>query len=371
MNNTISLLFAGDFTPPENTENTYSDELKDVLNDKDFSLVNLETPLTNSDNKIEKTGNNFKRPPSTIKHIKNGYFDAVALSNNHIRDYGDEGVNDTIETCNVNNIQTVGAGKNIEEAKKPLRIQVKGKKISILNYSEREFNIASDTKAGANPYDNISAFYDIQKEKQENDYVIVVYHGGLEYQYYPTPEMVRKFKYMIDVGADAVISHHTHRISGVMSYNNKPLVFGLGNFLAHTKGVPAKDWLTGLIVRLSINSDSVTVDYFPVEMAKSFDHVKVLLDMEQKTVLKKIKEINTIIKEERLLQDYWKKQDQIAKARTIRILKSNSFFEYRLRKYLSVFFIKKLSDYKRKNLVNIIQCDSHREQLVRIFNAKQ
>ncbi|MFW5804750.1 MAG: CapA family protein, partial [bacterium] len=144
IDNKITLLFADNFSTQENTDNIYSDELKEVLRDKDYSIVNLETPLTNGNQPIEKLGNNFKRNPQTIKHIKDGFFDAVTLSNNHIRDYDDEGVLDTLKTCNDQNIQTVGAGKNINDAAKPLRLNIKGKKISILNYSEKEFNIASE-----------------------------------------------------------------------------------------------------------------------------------------------------------------------------------------------------------------------------------
>ncbi len=97
--NTINLLFAGDFIPPESSENIYSANLAKILENKDFSIVNLETPLTESRDKILKTGNNFQRSPDCISHIKDGHFDAVCLSNNHIRDYGTQGVMDTLEVC--------------------------------------------------------------------------------------------------------------------------------------------------------------------------------------------------------------------------------------------------------------------------------
>lgn len=163
----IRLLFAGDLIPPDTSANIFSEKLMGVLQDKDFSIVNLETPLTLGKNKIEKTGNNFKRSPSAIRHVTEGYFDAVALSNNHIRDYGDEGVNDTLNTCAQNGILTVGAGRNAEEAAKPLRLNLKGNKFCILNYSEREFNTATETRAGANSFDLIDVFYQIKSEKEK------------------------------------------------------------------------------------------------------------------------------------------------------------------------------------------------------------
>jgi len=188
MSEEIKIIFTGDFIPPNKTDSQiYSDELLKLLKDKDFSITNLETPLTDSNVSITKTGRNFKRSPSSIKFIKEGHFDAVCLSNNHIRDYDDQGVVDTIDTCHKNNIKTVGAGKNLSEAKLPLHLNIKGKQISILNYSEKEFNIADNGKAGANPFDLIDAYNDVKREREKNDYVIVVYHGGLEYHHIPYP----------------------------------------------------------------------------------------------------------------------------------------------------------------------------------------
>jgi len=92
----IKLIFAGDFIPSESRDSIYSPNLKKFLKDKDFSIVNLETPLTLSNTPILKTGNNFKCAPETIRHILHGCFDAVTLSNNHIRDYGDKGVLDLL-----------------------------------------------------------------------------------------------------------------------------------------------------------------------------------------------------------------------------------------------------------------------------------
>ncbi|MCB2219446.1 MAG: CapA family protein [Bacteroidetes bacterium] len=363
--NEVILLFAGDFIPPETSDCIYSEELLQVLKDKDFSIVNLETPITTSNTKIEKTGNNFKRHPDTIKHINDGCFDAVALSNNHIRDYGDTGVLDTIEICKQNKINTVGAGKNIQDAQKPLRIQIKGIKISILNYSEREFNIADEKKAGANPYDTISSFYDIQKEKLENDHVIVVYHGGIEYQYYPTPEMVRKFKYMVDIGADAIVSHHTHRYSGSIIYKDKPIMFGLGNFISHTRSKVTKDWQVGVIARLSFFNKKIKSEFVPTIMNVSFNQIHLFECFY--SILNEIESISENIENKEFFEKYWAKQDSLAKNGLYLFLKSNSRFNYRLKKYFPFVISNKLNSFKRKNLLNLVQCDSHRERLIRIL----
>jgi poly-gamma-glutamate capsule biosynthesis protein CapA/YwtB (metallophosphatase superfamily) len=363
----IKLLFAGDFMPPETSECIYSEELMQLLKDKDFSIVNLEAPLTNDNNPIKKTGNNFKSPPETIRHIKDGYFDAVALSNNHIRDYGDQGVIDTLRICSDNNIQTVGAGRNIAEAAKPLQLNIKGKTISILNYSEREFNIASDTHAGANPFDLIDAFHQVKSEKEENDIVIVVYHGGLEYMKYPTPQIVKTFKYLADVGADAVIGHHTHFYSGMIEHQGKPLIFSLGNFFAETSTKnPRPEMSIGLLANLCIDEDNkVSSSLTPMTQDTNNKIIDLLNEGQKTEVLNDIRNISVVINNERELKNIWNLYYQEEQGRVTNILASDSKLEYRLRKRFP--YLNKISSYKAAIVLNLMRCDSHRYKTIEIL----
>jgi hypothetical protein len=363
----IKLLFAGDFMPPETSDCLYSEELKQVLKDKDFSIVNLEAPLTTGNNPIKKTGNNFKRTPETIRHIKDGYFDAVALSNNHIRDYGDQGVIDTLQICSDNDIQTVGAGQNIAEAAKPLRLNIKGKKFSILNYSEREFNIASDMHAGANPFDLIDAYHQIKTEKEENDFVLVVYHGGLEYMKYPTPQVLKSFKYLVDVGADAVIAHHTHFYSGIIEHQGKPLIFSLGNFYAETSAKNPKPELSiGLLANLQIDEDNIiSTSLIPVSQNTSKKNINLLNEPRQTEVKNDIQSISVVIINEKELDDIWDLYYQKEQSRLSSILASGSNIEFRLRKRIS--YLNRISSYKAAILLNLMRCDAHRFKTIEIL----
>ncbi|MFW5803677.1 MAG: CapA family protein [bacterium] len=366
----IKILFAGDFIPPETDSNLYSEELQEVLKDKDFSLVNLETPLTNGNQPIEKLGNNFKRSPKAIKRIKDGFFDAVTLSNNHIRDYGDEGVLDTLKTCNKHNIQTVGAGKNINKARKPLRLNIKGKKLSILNYSEREFNIASENQAGANPYDTITAFYDIQKEKKENDYVIIVYHGGMEFIKFPTEEMIREFEYIIDLGADAMITHHSHVYSGITLYKDKPIFFGLGNFYMDYINLkkPPKNSEIGLISTLKIKENKIMFDYTPIYQNNNTKILSLLNKNQLNKFEESINNISNLIRNKYVLRgilnDLLKKEEN----NLISFFNSSTKFEYKVRKRFKIFN-KKISKFKLITLLNYFRCSSHRYKNIIILKS--
>jgi len=365
----LNILFAGDLIPPESDNNIYSKELINVLRDKDFSIVNLETPLTGSESSILKTGERFKSTPYAINHIKAGAFDAVALANNHIRDFGNKGVHDTLRTCEDNDIKTVGAGPDIKTARKPLHISQKGQKISILNFCENEFNIAGPIHAGANPYSTISAFYDIQNEKINNDFVFAIYHGGIEYQHYPTYEMIKEFKFLVDVGADCVIAHHTHRYSGIIVYKGKPIIFGLGNFLAPTRTKINEGWLNGVLAKIIIDGTSINYDLIPVRMSEKYSKADILQGEEKKRILNHINEISTTIQDETLLGKYWHNEAIKSTDKLLRIINSNSLFEYRIRKYLPKLFPSRMSAFKLLNLLSLVRGASHRERLIRILEG--
>lgn len=371
-NHSIKILFAGDFVPPpppSDASNIFTAALENVLSDKDFSIVNLEAPLTRSSERILKTGNNFKSSPDAIQHIVSGKFNAVALANNHIRDFGGQGVLDTLETCQKNNILTVGVGENIETAAAPLIVTIKEKKIGFLNFCEKEFNIAGLNTPGANPFDIIDAFYQIQKAKSACDFVLVIYHGGLEYHYLPTPGIIKRFKFLIDSGADGIVSHHTHRYSGIMKYRERPIFFGLGNFLASTISKVTDDWLIGAIAIISIDGDAIEYQMVPTKMARDFTSVDLLSSAENQKVMVHIDTLSSQISNDIEINKYWDQVFQDEADRMIALLKFGSRMEFRIRKRLPMLR-PKLSTYKLCSLLNLMRCDSHRGKLIEILNNK-
>ena len=107
MNGNISILITGDFCPHKriekeflkgNYESIYNGFQK-VANGCDLVITNLECPLTLSNNPIKKTGPNLKANPECIEGIKFGGFNVVTLANNHIMDYGKQGLSETISLC--------------------------------------------------------------------------------------------------------------------------------------------------------------------------------------------------------------------------------------------------------------------------------
>ena len=366
----IDILFAGDFNPPSDGELSYSEDLLSALKAKDFSIVNLETTLTRSNQSISKIGKTFKKDPRLIGTIKNGYFDAVSLANNHIRDYGDDGVNETQQTCWKEGIYTLGAGMNAKAARKPLVVNLKGVKIGFLNYCEDEFNGSWTNRAGGNVFDVTECYHDIRTLKPTVDHLFVIYHGGIEH--HPVPAInVRKYvRFMIDCGADGVIVHHSHCYSGYELYKKKPIAWGLGNFISETKVKNQKrEWFIGILAKITIADSKYSLSVIPIQQNFQFNHVSLLGEEESVQILRKVTDIVEIINNDEAFFAYWDKQFKQRKAKIIGFLNYRHFLYYTLLRKVGLIN-SSLPDWKRKRLLNLIRCDSHREALISCLDRK-
>lgn len=262
----MRIIVAGDYAPTgqiasllDKGEYSMLSQIKTKLEGIDYSIVNLECPVAESDYKaIEKVGPNLKCSRLSVEALKYVGFNCVTLANNHIKDYGSKGVTETIKTLELYEIDYVGAGASMDRAQKTLIKNIKGESLAVINCCENEFSIASDDNAGANPLDPVNQFYEIQKAKEIATYVLVIVHGGHEGYQLPSPRMQKTYRFFIDAGADAVVNHHQHCFSGFEIYNGKPIFYGLGNFLFE-KIFPnsPESWNKGYMVELSFKKERV------------------------------------------------------------------------------------------------------------------
>ena len=276
MEKDTQIIICGDICPTPDTKNLFENSnVKGLFNgvfpvfDKaDLLMANLEFPLIDSFTKIKKTGPVLTGKTNFINIFKNAGFNILGLANNHIKDAGEVGVRSTLKTCKEYEIATVGAGKNKAEAKKPLVIEKNGLKIGIMAFAEHEFNLATDYEAGANSLDVYEDFDAIQSLKKEVDYVIVLYHGGIEYYEYPSPILQKKCKKMIASGADLVTCQHSHCIGTSENYLNGTIVYGQGNTVFGYRKNDSS-WNTGLLIKILLkkvnNSITSKVEYLPIK----------------------------------------------------------------------------------------------------------
>lgn len=236
------------------------DALCEHLRNADYIVMNLETPLTNSESPIRKCGPCLMASPDTIKGLRaiNPFF--YTLANNHILDQGAKGLQSTVKILNENGIAFAGIGNCLKEARKPYIANVGKYSVGIYCCTEHEFSIASESEIGANPYDPLESFDDVRNLRQNCDYLIVLYHGGKEHYRYPSPQIQRVFHKFADCGADLVVAQHTHCIGCKEEYNGSTLVYGQGNFLFDNSD--SEYWQNSLMINVDL--DTRTIEFIPI-----------------------------------------------------------------------------------------------------------
>lgn len=374
----INIILTGDFCPigrigtlclNNEFEKIYDNALP-YLKDKDLSITNLECPLTEKYNPIKKTGPNLIADPKCAEGIKHGGFDIVTLATNHLLDQDKRGLQDTIETCKESGLKTVGAGENLEAAMWPLFVTIKDRKIAILNFAEHEFSIATQNSAGAAPLNPIKNYYQILEAKRNSDIVIVIIHGGNERYPLPSPRMVETYRFFADLGATAIIGHHTHCSSGFEIYNGVPIFYSLGNFIFDWKDITFKSWHEGYFIKLTIAENKVTnIALTPYFQCKNEPGLQLMDEDESTKFLEKIEEYSNIIQNSDLLENKWLSFCGSKKVNYLSKLLSLNIFQRKLlkRNLLPNFFLKK----KRLiTLLNFFRCQAHRDVILEIIKQE-
>lgn len=374
----MKMIVLGDICPTDlnselfqqkNADLVFCDTLSHIQS-ADFSIANLECPLTEADNPIEKSGPNMRAPSTCIAAIKAAGIQAASLANNHIRDYGDDGVRDMLSNCQNAGILTVGAGRNAQEAGTPLLINKDGLQIAILSFADHEWSIADAGQAGANGWDMYESFDQIQELSSICDGIIVLYHSGLEHYEYPSPELQRRCRKMIEKGATAVICQHSHCIGSYENYNDGLIVYGQGNFL-FAKSNKGFKWNAALMIELVMEKGSKPQwSFIPTIMQDNI--VQLAKDDKKVQILTELEERSNSIGDQAFIHQKWHEFNAQRKAMYASILLGWPRVLYLADKVLG----NKLSDFvlnrkKRMVIQNVIRCESHRESLEYVMGLEK
>lgn len=221
-----------------------------IIKKADARIINLETSITQSDNYFDK-GINYRMHPKNISCLNVAGIDCCTLANNHVLDWGQEGLLETFETLQKFDIKYAGAGHNIVDAEAPCILHLKGKKSRILTFSYGLPSSgipnswkATETKPGVNllPDLSLSTAQNISRKiatfKQPDDLIIASIHWGGNWGY-EIKEQQKIFAHkLIDLGNIAVIhGHSSHHVKGLEVYKNKLIIYGCGDFLNDYEGI--------------------------------------------------------------------------------------------------------------------------------------
>lgn len=314
-NNTLSVAIAGDICMRNLTDIMDAEfsrealkEIQPVLDSADVRMINLENAIIDGGTAIHKSGPPLKGSPKNLVFLKEGHFDCAILANNHVGDYGEEGVYSTLEALDKEGIAHVGAGRNLDESYVPWYYEANGCKLAVIAICENEFGIAEADKAGTAGFNMYRVLHAIKNAKASADFVIVVMHGGNEYNPIPSPRIVSLYRTFVDLGADAVIGMHPHCMQGFETYNNAPIVYSTGNFLfsksiAEDKKSP---WYYGYLPYITFEKGKpAALEVIPYRYNIECTLISPFKGEEKEIMLSYLAEISQPLKDEELLKKFF------------------------------------------------------------------
>lgn len=206
------------------------------LQNADILMMNNEYTYSDRGYPIPGKAYTFRAAPSRVEVLQQLGVDIVSLANNHVYDYGEEALLDTFDTLERAEIPYVGAGRNLDEAKKIVYFVANGRKIAIVSATqiERSYNYtkeATEDVPGVLKTLNPDKFLEVIKEAEKNsDYVIVYPHWGTEGTNVYGSDQRELAEAYVGAGADVIIGGHTHCLQGISYIEDVPVIYSLGNF---------------------------------------------------------------------------------------------------------------------------------------------
>ncbi len=227
-----------------------------LLTQSDYTLGNLECPVATVGQPLESKIFSFRAHPRVLPLLK-GRFNALAVSNNHSGDYGQDAFVETLSLLEQNGIPYFGGGRDLAAAHAPLWIERKGLRIAVLGYNEfkpRSFE-AGPGWPGIAWSEDSQVVADIRAARAAGaDLVIPFMHWGWERELQPSERQRQLARTMIDAGADLVIGGHPHVTQGAEYYKGKLIVYSLGNFVFDGFEPPEiPETREGWVLRLSVD----------------------------------------------------------------------------------------------------------------------
>lgn len=226
----------------------------------DIRIFNLETSITRSDSPWPGKGIHYRMHPKNVPCITAIGADCCVLANNHVMDWGYEGLKDTLQTLHEKNIKTAGAGANLAEAKAPVVVEVTGKgNVTVLSVGLESSGIpqqwsATRTRPGINLLSDLSNA-SVQRIKQDvqtiqatqtkhhsNNIMLVSIHWGSNWGYEIPAEHIEFAHALIDIAnVDIIHGHSSHHALGIEVYHDRPIIYGCGDFFNDYEGISGNE----------------------------------------------------------------------------------------------------------------------------------
>ncbi len=272
----------------ESNDSLGADSLSaDSLGESDILMTNLDHPVSDpqallgttlhSTVSTEATG--LTRSPST------GGVTVVSLSGEPLMQDGSAGLVKTLEAVEKAGMHSVGAGRSRHEARRPEIIDVRGKRIAYLAYTDSDAHAAKGWQAGTNPALKAQVAEDIHEIRDQVDWVVVNYRWSQDLASFPAEWQMTVARHAIDQGADLVVGYHPNVLQGAEIYKGRAIAYSLGDFVLQDSGktvntaamnpasgsskpvaASAKTQYDTAMLKVSIKDNQMKLEFLPVQV---------------------------------------------------------------------------------------------------------
>lgn len=231
----------------------------------DLKIINLETSITNSNTPWPGKGINYRMHPENVNVLTSAGIDFCSLANNHVLDWGHQGLLETLSVLNEAGIANAGAGKNLNEAQEPAILNSGKGRVIIFSYGSGTSGVP-DSWAAENNKSGVNRLPDLQKEtinkiasqieavKDSGDIVVFSVHWGSNWGYgVPSNQQDFAHRLIDNAGVDIIHGHSSHHPRGIEVYKNKLILYGAGDFINDYEGIGGHELYRG----------DLTLMYFP------------------------------------------------------------------------------------------------------------
>lgn len=271
----MKLAFLGDLCVGDDIPRI-SEGLRRHLAGHDIRCVNLEGPLIGDGVPFRKAGPHLSNSLESVDLMKSALINLICTANNHIMDWGEIRARKTIENAGIPSwgLQIPGFSSAVVRFS-----DEQGQSVSLISGTESFHGAIGDS----DPIDAVGTISITSRrfqtllcaELKENDIVIVVAHCGLESVKFPLPEWREFFRSLIDLGARAVIAHHSHVIQPWEVYKGAPIFYSIGNFCVDKRYNGSSN--SGLCVSIEIGANkSISFKFGEVEISDDQKQVQLL-----------------------------------------------------------------------------------------------
>lgn len=224
----------------------------------DIMVLNNEFPYSDRGEPTPEKKFTFRARPQTVSYLGDMGVDLVSLANNHAYDFGENAFFDTMETLEGAGIAYMGAGRNLEEARRPVYYIINNIKIAFVAATQIERLDNPDTRGATESSAGVFRCWNgdnlletVREAKENSDFVIVFLHWGTENVETIDWAQEKQAPEVAEAGADLVIGAHPHCLQQISMVNGVPVVYSLGNFWFNSRTVD-----TGM-VRVTLNENGL------------------------------------------------------------------------------------------------------------------